>query len=55
VPVSIVVGSLADGDTLEQIIEAWPQLTRDDVMAALKFAAEAVSNSDFVPLDPDAE
>jgi uncharacterized protein (DUF433 family) len=39
VPVSVVVGSLADGDTPEQIIEAWPQLTRNDIKAALKFAA----------------
>jgi uncharacterized protein (DUF433 family) len=53
VPVSVVVGSVANGDTPEQIIEAWPQLTRDDIKAALKFAAEAVSNSDFVPLGHD--
>jgi uncharacterized protein (DUF433 family) len=53
VPVSAVVGSVANGDTPEQIIEAWPQLTRDDIKAALKFAAEAVSNSDFVPLGHD--
>ena len=50
VPVSVVVGSVADGDTPQQIIEAWPQLTGDDIKAALKFAAEAVSNSDFVPI-----
>jgi uncharacterized protein (DUF433 family) len=42
VPVSVIVGSIADGDTPEQIIQAWPQLTRDDIKAALKFAAEAV-------------
>jgi len=53
VPVSVIVGSIADGDTPKQIVEAWPQLTRDDIKAALKFAAEAVSNSDFVPLDHD--
>ena len=41
VPVSVVVGSIADGDTPEQIIAAWPQLTGDDIKAALKFAAEA--------------
>src|SRR5580704_1516178 len=29
-------------NTPEQIIEAWPQLTRGDIRAALKFAAEAV-------------
>jgi uncharacterized protein (DUF433 family) len=42
VPVSVNVGSIADGDTPKQIVEAWPQLTRDDIKAALKFAAVAV-------------
>jgi len=50
VPLSVIVGSVADGDTPRQIIDAWPQLTGDDIKAALKFAAEAVNNSDFVPL-----
>jgi uncharacterized protein (DUF433 family) len=49
VPVSIIVGSIADGDTPTDIIDAWPQLTEDDIKAALKFAAEAVNNADFVP------
>lgn len=49
VPVSVIVGSLADGDTPAQIIDAWPQLTEDDIKAALKFAAEAVNNADFIP------
>jgi uncharacterized protein (DUF433 family) len=53
VPVSVVVGSLADGDTPEQILAAWPQLTSDDIRAALRFAAEAVNNTDFVPLAHD--
>jgi uncharacterized protein (DUF433 family) len=50
VPISVIVGSVADGDTAEQIIEAWPQLTPEDIRAALKFAAEAVVNADFMPL-----
>ncbi len=50
VPVSVIVGSIADDDTPEQIIDAWPQLNVDDIKAALKFAAEAVNNSDFIPL-----
>ena len=50
VPVTIIVGSIADGDTFEQLIEAYPHLTADDIKAALKFAAEAVSNADFIPL-----
>ena len=50
VPVSVVVGSIADGDTAAEVIAAWPQLAEDDVKAALKFAAEAVNNADFIPL-----
>jgi uncharacterized protein (DUF433 family) len=53
VPVSIIVGSVADGDTSEQILRSWPQLTSEDIKAALKFAAEAVNNFDFVPLRRD--
>jgi uncharacterized protein (DUF433 family) len=55
VPVSIIVGSIAEGDTFEQLIEAWPQLTADDIKAALKFAAVAVSNADFIPLHRDRQ
>jgi uncharacterized protein (DUF433 family) len=50
VPVSVVVGSLGDGDSIERVLEDYPSLTRDDVLAAMKFAAEAVSRFDFVPL-----
>jgi len=54
VPVSIIVASIADGDTSDQILDAYPQLTPDDIKAALKFAAEAVNNSDFLPLSRDS-
>jgi len=50
VPVSVIVGSIADGDTYEQLFDAYPQLAADDIRAALKFAAEAVSTADFIPL-----
>jgi uncharacterized protein (DUF433 family) len=40
VPVSVIVGSVADGDTPERIIASWPQLTAEDIKAAWKFAAD---------------
>ena len=55
VPVSVIVGSIAEGHTPERIIESperiiesWPLLTAEDIKAALKFAAEMVSHADFV-------
>ena len=50
VPVSVIVGSIADGDSVAIILKAYPSLTRQDVQAALQFAAEAVSNFDIVPM-----
>ena len=50
VPVSVVAGSIADGDTFEQMLVSYPQLTRQDVQAALHYAPEAVSRFDFVSI-----
>ncbi|MCI0365988.1 MAG: DUF433 domain-containing protein [Phycisphaerales bacterium] len=49
VPVSLIVGSVADGDSFEQILRSYPQLKREDIQAALQFAAEAVNRFDIVP------
>ena len=38
IPVAIIVGSLADGMTVEEVRAAYPQLTAEDVHAALAWA-----------------
>ncbi len=50
VPVGIIVGSIAAGDGFGQILRSYPQLTHEDIQAALLFAAEAVNRFDPVPL-----
>ena len=55
VPVSVIVGSIAEGHTPERITESWPQLTVEDIKAALKFAAAAVGDADVVSADDDGE
>ena len=42
IPVATVVGMVADGMTFDAILEAFPDLELDDIMEALKFAADAV-------------
>jgi uncharacterized protein (DUF433 family) len=39
IPVAMIVGSLADGMTAEEIREAYSQLTDEDIRAALAYAA----------------
>jgi len=47
--VSLIVDNLAAGSTAEEIIRAYPALTRDDIRAALMFAAE-MARERFVDL-----
>jgi uncharacterized protein (DUF433 family) len=48
--VSVLVGSIADGDSIVDLLAAYPHLAEEDIHAALKFAAEAVNSTDFIPL-----
>lgn len=38
--VSTILGALAAGDTVEMILEDYPNLAREDISAALLFASE---------------
>lgn len=38
--VSLIVDNLASGSTEKEIIEAYPSLTKEDIKAALAYAAE---------------
>jgi uncharacterized protein (DUF433 family) len=44
ITVSVVVGSLADGMTEDEILDAYPQLERDDIRACLRYAAESAQD-----------
>jgi len=46
----MIVGSLADGLTSEQILAEYPQLTSEDVLAALAYAAEVLHQESLLPL-----
>lgn len=43
IPVYLVIEKLGSGESVEQILEAYPQLTRDHINAALKYAARLAS------------
>ncbi|MBI4603776.1 MAG: DUF433 domain-containing protein [Planctomycetes bacterium] len=46
VPVRVIVGSIAEGSSVHEILREYPTITREDVRAALRFAAKAVSGFD---------
>jgi len=50
VSVSMIVGSVADGMSVDEIVDAYPQLKEESVRAALAYAADIVRQEVFLPL-----
>ena len=42
ITVEVILEKLAAGETTEQILEAYPRLTREGIQAALAFAAQVL-------------
>jgi uncharacterized protein (DUF433 family) len=50
IPVHQVVRMLASGDSIEGLLEDYPTLTREDILAALDYAA-SVTEEEISPLE----
>ena len=50
IPVAVIVASLADGMTAEEIRHEYPQLSDLDIRAALAYAADVIHQDILVPL-----
>jgi uncharacterized protein (DUF433 family) len=48
--VEFVLGLLANGWSVEQVLDEYQQLTREDIIAALRYAVEAVKEEKVYPL-----
>lgn len=55
ITVELILEKLAGGETIEQILESHPRLTREGVSAALAFAAEALRADVLYPVATEAE
>lgn len=50
ITVEQVLEKLAAGESMEQILEAYPQLTREGILAAIEFGAKALRADVVYPL-----
>lgn len=48
IPVEDILRKLADGATEADLLDAYPRLTRDDIQAALRYAADSVGHEVIV-------
>ena len=53
VPVHIILELLAIGETVENILKAYPQITKEDVQECLLYAAH-LANEEIIPIKIEA-
>ena len=52
IPVDVNLGQLADGESWDALLKGYPELTRADIQAALRFAEASVVSSQITELVP---
>ena len=50
VPLQVVLDSLAEGSSVDEILKAYPALAPGDLQAAIAFAADAAREDEPLPL-----
>jgi uncharacterized protein (DUF433 family) len=50
IPVHQIIRMLANGDTIEELLEDYPSLEREDILACLEYAA-SLAEEEITPLD----
>lgn len=50
IPVELILRKLSEGGTIEELLDAYPNLRREDIQAALAYAAEALALEETITL-----
>lgn len=50
IPVHQIVSMLANGDTIDDLLKAYPSIERDDILACLEYAA-ALAEEEITPVE----
>jgi len=52
IPVELVLRKLAEGATEPDLLDAYPRLTREDIQAAIGYAADTLANEETLIVTP---
>lgn len=50
VTVGMIVGLMGTGVSIEEVLEAYPYLEREDILQALRYAALSAQSSELMPI-----
>ncbi|HHG75131.1 MAG TPA: DUF433 domain-containing protein [Persephonella sp.] len=48
IPVELILEKLGEGMSIEELLEAYPSLTKEDVLAALSYSADVIKSEELV-------
>ncbi|MEW6002185.1 MAG: DUF433 domain-containing protein [Nitrospirota bacterium] len=48
ITVELILRKLSEGMTVEELLEAYPHLTKDDILAALSYSADVISQEEMI-------
>ena len=52
IPVELLLRKLSEGATVEDLLDAYPRLTRGDLQAAIAYAADAIAHEQTLVVTP---
>mgnify|MGYP001408568202 CR=1 FL=1 len=50
IPVELILRKLAEGGSEEDLVDSYPRLTREDIRAAIAYAADVVAHEENLPM-----
>jgi len=53
IPVELILRKLSEGAVESELLDAYPRLTREDIQAAIGFAADTVAHEETLILTPE--
>lgn len=48
IPVELILRKLSEGMSIDELLDAYPHLTREDVLAALSYSADVISQEEMI-------
>ncbi len=52
ITVELILRKLSEGATESELVEAYPRLTREDIQAAIRYAADTLAHEEILMLHP---
>jgi uncharacterized protein (DUF433 family) len=52
IPVELILRKLSEGATAEDLLDAYPRITRQDIQAVMRYAADTVAHEETLFLTP---